>query len=103
VPQRSGSPITKQIRIIRQSLAAIDRSLGRLVALTNGGGRGASVETRKKKRKLTPQRRADLKLQGRYMGYVKQLRPRQQAQVKALRAEKGFRAAIAMAKRVAAG
>jgi hypothetical protein len=48
-------------------------------------------------------RRAALKLQGQYIGYLRNLKPRQKAQVKALRARKGLRAAIAMAKRVAAG
>ncbi len=103
MPKRHRDPITKHIRIIRRSLTAIDRSLGRLVALTNGAGRGASLEPEPKKRKLklTPARRAQLKLQGQYMGYLKQLKPRQQAAVKALRAKKGFRAAIASAKQLA--
>jgi hypothetical protein len=101
---RAHSPITKQIRMIRSSLTAIDRSLGRLVALTNGAGRGASWERgpQKRKLKLSPKRRAALKLQGSYIGYLRNLQPRQKAQVKALRAEKGFRAAITFAKRLAA-
>jgi hypothetical protein len=101
VPKRSSDPITKHIRIIRQSLTEIDRSLGRLVALTNGAGRDASSERGPKKRKLklSPKRHAALRLQGSYMGYVKQLKPRHKAQVKALRAKRGFVAAIAMARR----
>ncbi|MBZ5640841.1 MAG: hypothetical protein LAO51_19055 [Acidobacteriia bacterium] len=105
MPKRHRNPFTKHVRIIRQSLTAIDRSLGRLVALTNGAGRGVTVEPkgRKRKLKLSPERRAALKLQGQYMGYLRKLKPRQKAQVKALRAEKGFRAAIAMAMRLAEG
>ncbi|MBZ5639092.1 MAG: hypothetical protein LAO51_10120 [Acidobacteriia bacterium] len=105
MPNRARNPFTKHIRIIRQSLAAIDRSLGRLVALTDGAGLGGSSEDVPKKRKLglSPERRAALKLQGQYMGYLRSLKPRQKAQIKAVRVEKGIRAAIAMAKRVATG
>lgn len=42
-----------------------------------------------------------LKLQGQYMGFLRGLRPRQKTQVKALKSSKGFRAAIALAKRLA--
>ncbi len=102
MPKRSRNPITKQVRIIRKSLTAIDRSLGRLIALTNGAGRGAFLAPEPKKRqlKLSPERRAQLKLQGSYMGYLKQLKPKEKARVRALRATKGFRTAIAEAKRV---
>jgi hypothetical protein len=50
---------------------------------------------------LSPARRAALKLQGRYMGYVRGLKPRQKAKVKAVRASKGFLAAIRLVKRLA--
>jgi hypothetical protein len=46
--------------------------------------------------------RASLVLQGRYMGYVRQLKPRQKAQVRKIREAKGVRAAIAKAKRFTA-
>ena len=103
MPKRYRSPITKQIRIIRQSLTAIDRSLGRLVALTNGAGRGAAPgrAPRRRKLKLSPKRRADLALQGAYMGHLRNLKPRHKAEVKALRVDKGIRAAIALAKKLA--
>lgn len=52
MPKRVRNPITRQIRIIRRSLTAIDRSLSRLIALTNGNGRGAANEREPKKRKL---------------------------------------------------
>jgi hypothetical protein len=105
VAQQTRSPITKQIRIIRKSLTAIDRSLGRLVALTNGAGRGAfSLRgPQKRKLKLSAKRRAELKLQGQYMGYLRNLKPRRKAEVKAVRAKKGFVAAIALAKRLGKG
>lgn len=49
---------------------------------------------------ISPARRAALKLQGQYMGYLRRLKPKQRARVKAVREKKGFRAAIAEAKRV---
>ncbi len=104
MPNRTRNPITRHVRAIRRALTAIDRSLGRFVALTNGAGRGASVECEPPKRrlKLSAKRRAHLRLQGQYMGHLRILKPRQKAQVKAVRAKRGFRAAIAMAKRMAA-
>lgn len=100
--QRTRSPITKQIRMIRKALNAIDRSLGRLVAMTRGAGQGASAKhgADRRKLKLSAARRAELKLQGRYMVALRNLKPRRQAEVKAVRARKGFAAAIALANRL---
>jgi len=40
-------------------------------------------------------------MQGRYMGYMRQLRPRQKAQVRRIREAKGVRAAITQARHLA--
>jgi hypothetical protein len=105
VPKRSRNPVAKHVLVIRRSLTAIDRSLGRLVAATNGRGRGEVAErpARRRKLALSPKRRAELELQGRYMGCLRNLRPGQKKLVKAVRAAKGIRAAIAKAKTLAAG
>ena len=102
---RTRNPITRHARAIRRALTAIDRSLGRLVALTNEGGRGAVSERAATTRtlELSPKRRAQLKLQGQYIGLIRNLKPAQKAKVKALRVKKGMRAAIAMARRLARG
>ncbi len=50
--------------------------------------------------KLTPKRRAQLKLQGKYMGYVRQLKPAQKARVRAVKEKRGFEAAIKLAGRI---
>jgi len=42
--------------------------------------------------------RASMVLQGRYMGYMRQLKPRQKAQVRRVRAGKGVGAAIQRAR-----
>jgi hypothetical protein len=56
--------------------------------------------TRRKARKISPKRRKAMQQQGRYLGAVRQLRPADRARLKAIRAEKGFVAAIAEARRL---
>jgi hypothetical protein len=51
--------------------------------------------------RLSPERRAALKLQGKYMGHLRSLKPRQKARVKALRSARGVDAAIAFERRLA--
>jgi transcriptional regulator with XRE-family HTH domain len=51
--------------------------------------------------KLSPKRRASLKLQGRYIGLLRNLSARQKKQIKAVRAKKGFAAAIRLAQKAA--
>lgn len=53
--------------------------------------------------RLSASRRAALKLQGRYMGYLRGLAPRDRKRVKARRAAQGLSAAVALAKTLAAG
>ena len=55
-----------------------------------------------RKLRLTPARRAALKLQGQYMGYMRNLKPREKARIKEIRAAKGIRSAIVAAKRLSA-
>lgn len=100
---RRRNPIRHQVRTIRKALASIERTLARLVAVTNGDGRGVASSTGQARRrlKLSPARRAALEIQGRYMGSLRPLKPRQKARVKELRARKGLPAAIALAKRLA--
>jgi hypothetical protein len=60
--------------------------------------------TSKRKRRavhITPKRRAQLKLQGSYMGFMRQLKPAQKARVKAVKERRGFGAAITIAQRLA--
>jgi hypothetical protein len=51
-------------------------------------------------RKVSPKRRRAMQQQGRYIGAVRQLSPADRAKVKGVRAEKGFAAAIAEARRL---
>lgn len=105
MPNRLQSNVSQQFRAIRRSLGKLERSIVRLAALTNGAGIGVSAATPAPKRtlKLSPKRRADLKLQGAYMGYLRQLKAREKAEVRDVREKKGYPAAIALAKRYAKG
>jgi hypothetical protein len=84
------------LRSIRHSLAAIERSVKQLATSLNGSL--GSAPTAPRRLKLSPKRRAALKLHGRYLGHMRQLKPRQKAKVKAAKAKSGYHAAIAMAK-----
>jgi hypothetical protein len=64
------------------------------------------IERRRKPRPasrkpLSAKARASLVLQGRYLGYVRQLKPRQKEQVRKIREVKGVRVAIARARQLA--
>jgi len=98
VPNRTR--ITKQLRAIRTFLKRADRDLRRLGPLVRAAERAAKRSAMKPRRKLrlSPARRRSLKLQGSYMGYMRQLKPKQKARVKAVKQKKGFPAAIAMAR-----
>ena len=92
---------TREIRSIRTALRQLQRSIDRLasdlaVATTT------NEKPPRRRRPIAPARRAALVLQGRYLGYMRQLKPAQKARVKKVRTTKGIRAAIAAAKRLAA-
>lgn len=93
--------LTREIGTLRRSLGSFDRSLRRLAAMVSQlDGR---IERRRKPRSgsrkpLSAKARASLVLQGRYIGYMRHLKPRQKAQVRKIREAKGVRAAIARAR-----
>lgn len=103
MPKRRSNSISRPIRKIRRSLLAIVAALDDLVPALKqlDSGDGAALPTRRRTLTLSPKRRAALKLQGQYMGYLRGLKPRQQARVKALRAAKGVHGAIKLAKSLA--
>jgi hypothetical protein len=98
MPQRS--KLAREIRSIPTALRQLLRSFDRLApALADAG---TSNEKRPhRKLRITSARRAALKLQGQYMGYMRALKPAQKAKVKNIRAAKGIRAGIAAARRLA--
>jgi len=100
-PARS---LSREIKAVRRSLSALDKALSRLAAQAGKTVRTTVPASERTRRKinLSPARRRALKLHGQYMGYIRQLKPRAKAQVRALRASKGVKAAIAKARKLAA-
>ena len=95
------SRLSKEITAIRISFRSLDRSLRRFASmLSQLDGR---IERWRKPRAgsrkpLSAKPRASLVLQGRYMGYMRQLKPRQKAQVRRIKETKGVRTAIKRAR-----
>jgi hypothetical protein len=102
VPTPRRMSVGRELRAIGRSLEAIAGALGRLgpalKAMERSPGQAA---TRRPRRKPSAKRLAALKLQGQYMGHIRNLGPRQKARVKALRVSKGIDAAIRLAKQLA--
>jgi hypothetical protein len=94
-----GTALAREIRSIRAALRQLQRSFDRLVPVLTATT--PTVGTGRRKLRITPARRAALKLQGRYLGFMRQLKPAQKAKVKKIKAAKGIRVAIAAAKRLA--
>ncbi len=95
--------VARHVQAIRTSALAISKALRHLDRPLKELLQGDATPTRTSRRatpKLSPRRRAALKLQGRYIGYVRLLKPRQKARVKAFRASKGVGPAIALAKKL---
>jgi hypothetical protein len=104
VRTKAGTRTERRVSRVRLALRDIEVQLGKLLARIRQleQRRGAGGRGTRRSLKLSPRRKAALKLQGAYMGYMRQLGPRQKARVKALKAAKGFPAAIALAKKLAA-
>ena len=101
MPTTRRRSLNTEIQTIRRSLASIARALGRLGPALEAAARVPRGPRPARKLKLSPERMAALKLQGQYIGYIRTLPPRQKQRVQAVRAEKGIRAAIAQAKKLA--
>ncbi len=98
----------RELRIIATSLQSIKEALSRLApALAAPRGGLATVEQRppvaRRKLNLSPARRAALKLQGQYMGYMRGLKPAEKNKIKAVAASKGVGAAVEAARKLARG
>ena len=100
------SAVRRSLRSIERAFADIESSLKSLAKRVKhaersaGRRRGGVAAGPRRSVTLTPKRRAQLKLQGQYMGYMRQLSARKKAQVKAVKEKRGFEAAIAAAKRL---
>jgi hypothetical protein len=95
-----------QIQVIRATLRRLDKELGRLGpaiarAARIAASNGQTPAGTRRKPQLSPERRRALQIHGQYLGNIRGLKPRQKAQVKAAKAKRGYRAAIALARRLA--
>jgi hypothetical protein len=96
--------LKKQLRAIRHSTRLIARAVTQLGSRLRRIERDAARKTTSgstRTLRISPKRRAQLRLQGAYMGYMRQLGPRKKARVKAVKEKKGFEAAIKLARGLA--
>ena len=95
---------TKQIQIVRTSMKNMQRAVDRLASMlreVESSSPTTSEPGSRRRPRLSPARKQALKLQGQYMGFMRQLGPRQKAKVRAMKAQKGYTPAIALAKSLA--
>jgi hypothetical protein len=79
------------------------RRLGPVVSDAFGSDGAARFTASRHRPRLSAKARASLILQGRYIGYMRHLKPRQKAQVRRIREVKGVKVAIARAREIARG
>lgn len=96
------SSLAKEILSARDALKALDRSFRRLAPMFSSASvNGASKKNGRARPRLSAKGRASLILQGRYMGFMRQLNPRQKTQVRRIRETKGVKPAIVRARELA--
>jgi plasmid stabilization system protein ParE len=104
------SQITRALRSREQEIRALRERLASLERMSGGGAsaqtsRGAARRGRRpssasapvRRRKMSPKVRALRRLQGKYMGFVRGLKPAEKARVRSVREKQGMAAAIALA------
>jgi len=98
--RRNRSNIPREFRALRHSLRLLDRSIRRFAPMLSAALslKGSRKENGRSRPRLSAKARASRVLQGRYIGYIRHLKPRQKAQVRKIRETKGVRAAIARAR-----
>jgi hypothetical protein len=97
--------LKKSLRAIERAFADIERLFAGLahrvrVAEREAGRKVKALAKPRRRLKITAKRRAQLKLQGAYMGYMRQLKPAQKLRVKAVKEKRGFEAAIGVARKL---
>lgn len=98
--------IALELKAMHRSISQLDSAVRRLgpilksIASTNGHPAG---DDHRRRSNLSQQQLAALKLQGRYMGYIRQLTPKQKADVRQVREKRGIEAAIKRAHQLLKG
>ena len=94
-----------EIRRLRERLAALEHFAPAAPARAGrkpGRPARAARKPRVRRIQMSPRVHALRQLQGKYMGYVRRLKPAEKARVRAVREKQGIEAAIRLAKSVAA-
>ncbi len=81
----------QEIQKLRERLASLEKLVGRSAPAVRRGRRKTARRT------LSPKTRALRRLQGKYMGYVRNLKASEKARVRAVREKQGIQAAIKLA------
>jgi len=97
---RVNRSVQRELAAVRRSLLGLDRALTRLVGHLMADRNGEKPRAVRPRKPPTPRRRRAMVLQGRYIGSIRLLPARAKAEVRALRARKGVRAAIARARQL---
>jgi hypothetical protein len=97
----------QEIRSLRERLAALEQlspsAPGRARRRRGRPGRVAARKPRTRRRiQMSPRVRALRQQQGKYMGYVRRLKPAEKARVRSVREKQGMEAAIRLAKSLGA-
>jgi len=98
---RQNTALSRELRAIRTEFKRLARSFEKIAPVLWNGRLSLSTKsnsTPRQRPRLTAKQRAALKLQGRYMGTMRGLKPTDRARVKRIRAAKGIRAAISFAR-----
>ena len=101
---RPNAALAREIKTIRASFQQLAKSFTKIAPHLVGDSESVTLTTKgrpRRKPRLSAGQRAALKLQGKYMGTLRWLKPGQQAKVKKIRAAKGYVAALKAAERMA--
>lgn len=100
----TGTKIKRQLTTVTRCARNFEHSLRKLMPLLAAlNGSAPIAERARRPLILSRKRRAALKLQGSYLGYMRQLKTRQKGEVRAVRERRGVETAIKVAKRLAGG
>ena len=97
-----------EIRSLRERLATLEGmsdgaggSRGSRRGRRSAGSSGSGASRPVRRRKMSPKVRALRRLQGKYMGFVRGLKPAEKARVRSVREKQGMAAAISLASSLA--
>ena len=95
----------QEIRSLRERLAALEQlsaAGSSPVGSRQRRPRGAARKVRARRARLSPRVKALRRLQGKYMGYVRRLKPAEKSRVRSVREKQGMGAAIRLAQSLGA-